>query len=149
MADTTKIKIVIEPYVRSWLSNQFTGHAFEKKRVRLASGGSHKFAAVAEDGSIVAAILCNRARTRTQRENTGGVRKALTDLSYLQELSEDVKKAMVFTDDSFCNLMRRRASRLVTEPVQMMVCALPPRLETLLGEILDKASHEQRAAGEH
>ena len=148
MADTTKIKTVIEPYVRHWLSNQFHGHVFEKKRVQVASGGSHKFDAVAEDGSIVAAILCNRARTRTQRENTGGVRKALTDLSYLQGLPSGVKKVMVFTDDSFCNLIRHRASRLVTEPVQMMICTLPPHLETLLGEILDKASHEQRVAGE-
>ena len=148
MADTTKIKTVIEPHVRNWLSNQFPGHVFEKKRVQLASGGSHKFDAVAEDGSIVAAFLCNRARTRTQRENTGGVREALTDLSYLQGLPAGVQKVMVFTDDSFCHLIRRRASRLVTEPVQMMICTLPPRLETLLGEILDKASHEQRAAGE-
>lgn len=148
MADTTKIKTVIEPYLRNWLSNQFPGHVFEKKRVQLASGGSHKFDAVAEDGSIVAAALCNRAHTRTQRENTGGVRKALTDLSYLQGLPADVQKVMVFTDDNFCHLIGRRASRLVTEPVQMMICTLPPRLQTLLGEILDKASHEQRAAGE-
>jgi len=148
MADTTKIKTVIEPHVRGWLSSQFHGHVFEKKHVQLASGGSHKFDAVAEDGSIVAAALCNSAHTRTQRENTGGVRKALTDLSYLQGLPAGVQKVMVFTDDSFCYLIRHRASRLVTEPVQMMVCALPPRLETLLGQILDKASHEQRAAGE-
>jgi hypothetical protein len=28
----------------------------------------------------------------------------------------------------------------------MMVCKLPPHLEAVLREILDKASHEQRAA---
>jgi hypothetical protein len=149
MADTTKIKTLIEPYVRKWLSNQFPGHVFEKKSVKLASGGRHRFDAVAEDGSFVAAILSNRAHTRTHRENTGGVRKALTDLSYLQGLPASVQKIMVFTDHSFCHLIRLRASRLVRAPVQMMVCTLPPHLETLLGEILDDASHEQRAAGEN
>ena len=148
MADTTKIKTIIEPHARNWLSDQFPGHVFEEKPVQLASGGRHKFDAVTEDGSIVAAILCNKARTRTNRENTGGVRKALTDLSYLQALPAGVQKVMVFTDDSFCNLIHRRASGLLMEPVQMLICTLPPHLETLLGEILYEASHEQRAAGE-
>lgn len=146
MADTTKIKTEIEPYVRSWLSTQFTGHVFKEKSLHLTSGGNYIFDAVAEDGSIVAAILCNRAVTRTGRENTGGVRKALTEVGYLKIIPASVRKLMVFTDDAFCQLIRRRASRLGTESIQMVVCKLPPNLETLLGGILDKASREQRAA---
>ncbi len=146
MADTTKIKTVIEPYVRNWLSEQFPGHVFKEKPVRLTTGESYTFDAVAGDASVVAAILSNRAKTRTGRENTGGVRKALTEISYLKAAPEGVKKVMVFTDDDFCQLIRRRASRLGTEPIQMMVCKLPPHLEAELREILDKASHEQRAA---
>lgn len=146
MADTTKIKTVIEPYVRSWLSEQFPGHVFEEKPVELATGGNYAFDAVAEDGSIIVAILCNRAVTRTRRENTGGVRKALAELSYLKAVPADAEKVMIFTDDSFCHLIQRRARRLGTEPIQMMVCPLPPPLEVLLKEILDKASYEQRAA---
>jgi hypothetical protein len=146
MADTTKIKTMVEPYICNWLSNQFPGHVFREKSIQLTTGGSYRFDAVAEDVSIVAAILCNRAKTRTGRENTGGVRKALTEISYLKAASEGVKKVMVFTDDDFCQLIWHRASRLGTEPIQMMVCKLPPRVETELKEILDKASHEQRAA---
>ncbi len=146
MVDTTKIKTVIEPYVRNWLSEQFPGHVFKEKRIRLTTGESYTFDAVAEDASIVAAILSNRAKTRTGRENTGGVRKALTEISYLKATPEGVKKVMAFTDDDFCQLMRRRASRLGTESIQMIVCKLPPHLKTELREILDKASHEQRAA---
>jgi hypothetical protein len=146
MADTTKIKTVIEPYVRNWLSDQFRGHVFRERSVQLASGGSYAFDAVAEDGSIVAAILSNRAITRTGRENTGGVRKALAEVGYLKSVPAGVQKVMVFTDDHFCELVRRRASRLGMESIQMMVCALPPNLGVLLKGILDKASQEQRAA---
>jgi hypothetical protein len=146
MADTKKIKTVIEPYVCNWLSEQFPGHTFKEKPVRLTNGGRYDFDAVAEDDSIVAAILCNRAKTRTGRENTGGVRKALTEISYLKSVSEGVKKVMIFTDDGFCQLIRRRASRLGMEPIQTMVCKLPPHLEAELRAILDRASHEQRAA---
>jgi len=146
MVDTTKIKTVIEPYVRNWLAKQFPGHVFKEKRIQLTSSGSHSFDAVAEDTSIIAAILSSRARTRTGRENTGGVRKALSEVAYLKAAPERVKKVMVFTDDDFCQLIRRRASTLGTGPIQMMVCKLPPHLEAVLRETLDKASHEQRAA---
>ena len=146
MVDTTKIKTVIEPYVRNWLSKQFPGHVFKGKPIQLTTGESYSFDAVAEDTSIVAAILSSRAKTRTGRENTGGVRKALSEVGYLKAAPERVKKVMVFTDDDFYQLIRRRASRLGTGPIQMMVCKLPPHLEAVLREILDKASHEQRAA---
>jgi len=112
----------------------------------LTTGSSYSFDAVSEDGSIVAAILCNRAKTRTGRENTGGVRKALAELSYLKTVPADTEKVMVFTDDSFCQLVQHRATRLGRETIKMIVCVLPPRLKALLREILDRASYEQRAA---
>ena len=146
MADTTKIKTVIEPYVRGWLATQFPGHMFEERPIQLTSGGSYVFDAVSEDNAIVAAILSNRAVTRTGRENTGGVRKALTELSYLKAVPADVEKLMVFTDDNFCQLVQHRATRLGRETIKMIVCMLPPRLKALLREILDRASYEQRAA---
>ena len=146
MADTTKIKTVIEPYVRDWLAKQFPRHVFEERPVQLKSGGSYIFDAVSEDGSIVAAILSNRAVTRTGRENTGGVRKALTELSYLKVVPADTEKVMVFTNDRFCQLVQHRATRLGREPIKMIVCVLLPRLKASLREILDRASYEQRAA---
>jgi hypothetical protein len=146
MADTTKIKTVIEPYIRDWLAKQFPGHVFEERPIQLTSGGSYIFDAVSEDSSIVAAILSNRASTRTGRENTGGVRKALTELSYLKAVPADIEKVMVFTDDRFCQLVQHRATRLGRKQIKMIVCVLPPRLKALLKEILDRASYEQRAA---
>ena len=97
MVDTTKIKTVIEPYVRDWLSKQFPGHVFKEKPIQLKTGESYTFDAVAEDASIVVAILSNRAKTKTGRENTGAVRKALLEICYLKAAPESVKKVMIRT----------------------------------------------------
>ena len=146
MADTTKIKTVIEPNICNWLSARFPGHVFKEKPVPLTTGSSYRFDAVAEDGSIVGAILCNRPKTRTGRENTGAVLKARDDVNYLKLLPATVKKLMIFTDAGCCELVRRRAARLGTESIDMMVCTLPHNLAKLLRDILDEASNEQRAA---
>jgi hypothetical protein len=146
MADTTKIKTVIEPHVRLWLSKKFPGHVFEEKSVQLVTGETYKFDAVAEDGSIVGAILSSRSLTRTRRENTGGVRKALAEISHLKLTPSSARRIMVFTDHGFCQLVQRRAKRLGVESIETMVCVLPSHLDSLLREILDRASHEQRAA---
>jgi hypothetical protein len=143
MADTKKIKTIIEPYIRNWLSTQFPGHAFSEKSIKLTSG-DYKFDAVAEDGSIVGAILCNRPRTSGGNENTGAVRKALNDISYLKLLTANVKKLMIFTDSGCCDLIHRRSARLGTESINMVVCTLPTHLKILLRSILNSASKEQR-----
>lgn len=90
---------------------------------------------------MVVAILSNRAKTRTGHENIGGVRKALSEISYLKAAPKRAQKVMVFTNDDFCQLIKRRAARLGTESIQMMVCKLPTHLEAELREVLDKASY--------
>ncbi|MBN1160661.1 MAG: hypothetical protein JXA17_01770 [Dehalococcoidales bacterium] len=144
MADTKQIKTIIEPYIRNWLSSQFTGHIFKEKTVSIGLG-EHKFDAVAEDGSIIGAILCNRPKTRGGNENTGAVRKALNDISHLKLLSKNVKKLMIFTDSGYCELIRRRSVRLDAESINMVVCKLPAHLEVLLQSILNAASNEQKS----
>ncbi len=146
MAKTGFMEKEIEPFVCNWLSQQFHGKSFEKKPVKLVSGASYSFDAVSQDNSIVAAILSNRAKTRTGRENTGGVRKALMELCYLKAVPASYQKLMVFTDDDFRQLMGRRACRLGKEEVQMMLCPLTPNLRRQLTATLDEASREQRAA---
>ena len=146
MADTSRIKTEIEPVVRKWLSSQIDNITFVERSVTLPSGGSYRFDAVSQNGLIVAAILCNRPKTRTGRENTGGVRKALAELEHLKLLPNSVRKLMIFTDEQFCILIKRRAKRFGTEAIDMVVCKLPQEKENLLQNILDSASFEQRAA---
>ena len=110
------------------------------------SGGSYKFDAVSQDRRTVGAILCNRAKTRTGRENTGGVRKALAEVEHLKLLHGGINKIMVFTDPDFSNLIQRRASRFGIADIRFLICPLPPDKKVLLNRILDEASQEQRAA---
>ena len=46
MADTTKIKTVIDPCMRNWLSEQFHGHVFKETPLRPTTGKSYTFDAV-------------------------------------------------------------------------------------------------------
>jgi hypothetical protein len=146
MADTTRIEKEIEPFVRVWLGEELGDTTLTERAVTLLSGGVYMFDAVSEDRSIVAAILCNRPKTRTGRENTGGVRKALGDFDRLKQLQGNVSKIMVFTDPEFCSLIQRRAKRFGTQDIDFKVCQLPPEKQKLLDKILNEASREQRAA---
>ena len=146
MANTNRIKTDIEPVVREWLRVQTGDVTLEERSVTFPSGGSYKFDAVSRDGHIVAAILCNRAKTRTGRENTGGVRKALAEVEHLKLLPGEVVKMMVFTDTDFSNLIQRRASRFGVTDIRFLVCPLSGDKKILLKNILDEASREQRAA---
>ncbi len=146
MADTSRIKTEIEPFVREWLSKCCENVILEERSVVLPSGGSYKFDAVSQTGLIIGSILCNRAKTRTGRENTGGVRKALAEIEHMKLLPKNVRKLMVFTNTQFCELIRRRASRFGTEGIEMLVCNLPPDKELILNKVLENASREQRAA---
>jgi len=146
MSNTNKIKTEIEPAVRNWLKTEIGNVTLEERPMTFPSGGSYKFDAVSRDERIVAAILCNRAKTRTGRENTGGVRKALAEVEHLKLLPSGISKMMVFTDPDFSNLVQRRASRFGIEDIRFLVCPLPADKKLLLNKILDEASQEQRAA---
>jgi hypothetical protein len=146
MANTKEIRTKIEPFICDWLATQYKGFTFSEKKVKLPTSGTYNFDAVSQDGRIVGAVLSNRARTRTGRENTGGVRKATQDLSYLKLLPSRVTKLMIFTDNDFCELIKRRALRQGIEDIQFIFCKLPNDLNLLLNRILDEASREQRAA---
>lgn len=149
MADTSRIKSEIEPWIREWLSKHLQNRPLAERSVALPSGGSYKFDAVSQSGRIVAAILCNRAKTRTGNENTGGVRKALAEIEHLKQVPGAVNKIMVFTDPQFYNLIQRKARRFGTEGIDMLVCKLPPQKEKVLQQILHECSYEQRAADSH
>jgi len=146
MSNTNKIKTEIEPAVRNWLKTEIGNVTLEERPMTFPAGGSYKFDAVSRDERIVAAILCNRAKTRTGRENTGGVRKALAEVEHLKLLPGGISKMMVFTDPDFSNLIQRRASRFGIEDIRFLVCPLPADKKLLLDKILDEASQEQRAA---
>lgn len=142
MADTTFITRVIEPHMRDWLASKFPGHVFAEQAVPLP-GGSFNCDAVSEDTSIVALLLTNRPKTAAGRENSGGVKKALTDVHCLKLLTASTR-LVVCSDDGFRQLVVRRSARFGTDGIQFIHCPLPPDLQVHLDECLDASSKEQR-----
>lgn len=150
MANTRQISEIVEPHVRVWLSERYEGRSFHSEQLPIKTGRKNEFDAVSEDREVVAAILSNRARTRTGRSNTGARRKAECDFWRLAnlDLPKKTQKLMVFTDADFCHDMQKVIGNPGQLNVKFLVCELPNELESKLAKVLDKASLEQRAHGD-
>ena len=146
MANTAKITVQVEQYVRQWLSVKFPDHMFENRNVQLVTGQSRRFSAVAEDNSIVAAIRMSKAYTRSGHK-TGGYRKALADVKWLSHLPQGTKKMIVFTDAGLCELISNYTAGANMTPVEMVYCPLPKRLKQALDQLLKESSSEQLKKG--
>lgn len=144
MADTQFIKRTIEPYMRRWLEAQFPGSVFMERPVQLRDG-SFKFDAVSANEAVVAHFLCGRPQTSTGNENTGARRKALNDLQQLRLLPSSSVRLLVFTDDGFRELIRKRGKRIGLDGIDLLRCHLPDDLQRQLHETLDACSGEQRS----
>lgn len=136
MSDTSQLKQDVEEHVRSWLANRYSGRKFTSSKVGFDGGGRVEFDAVSDDGTIVAAILANRAKTRSGNDNTGGLRKALLDLCQLRLLpARHSAKLMVLTDQEFIKRIEARAKKSVGKgDVQLLYCPLPPPPRSNLSE---------------
>ncbi|MBI3521814.1 MAG: hypothetical protein HY071_01785 [Chloroflexi bacterium] len=142
MADTTFIKRVIEPHLRRRLESRFPGRVFQERSVPL-SKGSFKCDAVSDDGSIVAFFLCNRPKTATGHENSGGIKKALDDVHVLKLLPASTR-LLVCTDDDFRQLVMKRSKRFGTDGIEFLHYPLPADLQSQLNDNLDASRREQR-----
>ncbi|MCI0809826.1 MAG: hypothetical protein J4N63_11795 [Chloroflexi bacterium] len=149
MANTSRIKILVEPEVRAWLGERFQA-TFSEETMPIITGSSHDVDAVSADGSIIADILSNRAKTRTGRSNTGGLRKAETDFWRLSAVttSNVVTRLMVFTNADFMKVVRKRIGDPSTMKVEFLHCPLKRGTQHELDRVLDDASREQRASGD-
>ena len=147
MADTRYIRVKVEPYLRRWLSKKCRGMQFFETKIKLSTGGYHKFDAVTKDVAIIAAFVCNRAKTATGKENTGGVRKALNDLQFLNLLPAFIRRFFVFTDKEFLRLIRKRGRRVGTRGIKFLHCKLPENLASGLESVLNLSRREQTRLG--
>ena len=108
MSNTNDLKKV-EPYVRVWLRREY-GERFIPKEVKLKlrTGGEHKFDAVSVDHSIVAGIKSNSPRPGKKRKvGVGPIDSSLVELYYLS-LVNAKKKLLIFTNKDFYEVLKRR-----------------------------------------
>jgi hypothetical protein len=150
MANVSIVQKEIEPFVRKWLSKQYGGKKFHSKKLTLSTGKMNEFDAVSEDDKVVAAILCNRVKTRGGSSNTGAHRKAECDFWRLANVVADgkVKRLMVFTDPILCEKMIKAIGHPEVLGVEFRVYKLPAKLEDRLQKSLQVASREQKARGD-
>ena len=149
MANTKRIKELVEPEVRLWLKKKY-GATFKETRMKMVTGNTHDVDAVSADGSIIADVLSSRPKTRTGKSNTGGIRKAETDFWRLSAVIEPgvSSRLMVFTNEQFMAKVRRRIGDPSATGVAFLHCPLKPETQRELDQILDDASREQRASGD-
>jgi hypothetical protein len=128
MANTNVLKIIAEPYVRSWCSSRY-GIEFEdcEKELRLITGGIHRFDVVAKDGSVVAGV-----KTSALRDDggvSGGVIKSTFAELYFLSIVKAAVKLMILTDKDYCEHFRRISKGKVAEGIEIIHCPLPKEIE--------------------
>jgi hypothetical protein len=143
MADTTALKKQIEPHVQAWLQKQF-GVRFRRQTVPLTghgAAGQHQFAAVSEDGKIVASVKSLSGRTTGENLPSAKIDSSYAEIYYLS-LVQSEKKLLVLTDIEFYRLFRKHSEGMVVRGVDILHCPLPPELERVKEAVRLTASAE-------
>lgn len=143
MADTTALKNQIEPFVRGWLRGRF-GTEFRRKTVALTGHGTegkHQFAAVSEDGKIVASVKNHSGRTTGKNLPSAKIDSSFADIYYLSLVQAD-QKLLILTDPEFHRLFSEQCAGMVVCGVEVRHCPLPPELERVKQKVREAASTE-------
>ena len=140
MADTTLLKKVVEPYVRTALAKAF-GVPFDSKVITLTTGGTHEFDAVSGDGSIVAGIKSLSGKTARGRVPDGKIKNALAELYFLV-LASATTRLLVLTDPEFYEIMTAKLAGRLAPGITIKLIELPPDIQARVREVQKRASDE-------
>lgn len=142
MADST-IRREVEDWLRSdWLPTTF-GQPFERRRVKLSTGGEHQFSAVSEDGQVVAVVSTSGASTSSGNLGSGKLQKIRADMLFLTMLGVCKKRLIVLTEQSMHDqFMKERAAGRVPDSVEFLLAGLPAELRKRLTAAQRDASAE-------
>lgn len=143
MADTTALKKQIEPYVQTWLHEQF-GVRFSRQAVPLTghgTAGQHQFAAVSEDGKIVASVKSLSGRTTGENLPSAKIDSSYAEIYYLSLVHAE-KRLLVLTDREFYRLFCKQSEGMVVRGVDILHCPLPAELERVKEAVRVAASAE-------
>jgi hypothetical protein len=89
MANTHLLKAHVEPYVRQWLSEQYS-QPFTAQFLELAGCcGVHEFDAVSADGKIICGIKSSSGLTSRGKNPSGKIAGAYQELYFLASVELD------------------------------------------------------------
>jgi hypothetical protein len=143
VANTSFLGAQVEDAVRSALSREL-GVEFEKKKLRLKSGGEFCFDAVSADEKFVVSIKSSRGTTRGGKPPTGAIKAAIADLYYLSLVEAD-RRILVLTDKGFYDRLARDLRQRVAAGLELKYVPLPAELNRRVQAALDFASNEMRS----
>jgi hypothetical protein len=139
MANTSALQEAFR-WVRGELG-QLHGVAFEKREVRLRTGASRSFNAVAEDGSIIATVTNSSGLTSGGKKPVGKIRGAIAELYFLS-LADAPKRLLIATDPDFFAILRNELAGALADGLQISQLALPVGLAASVHEVTAAASTE-------
>ena len=143
VADTSFQKHFVEPWIRSnWLPEKY-GTLFTERILKLASGGSFKFDAVNEGGTIAACISTSRCKTASSNYGTGKMHKLRSDMLYLYEAEGVEQRLIILTeDDMFLACLSQRRRGRIPLCIEFLHVPLPSELRASLDRSREISSAE-------
>lgn len=144
MANTSLLKTLIEPYVRSWLSRTFSIE-FELAEIpiRLSTGGLHRFDAVSKDRTIIAGIKSSGLRNYKSKLpiGVGVIKSTFTELYFLSLVKAD-KKLLILTDEKYYKHFLRVSDGKVAKGIEIIYCSLTNEILAKTASVHKSCSNE-------
>jgi hypothetical protein len=131
-----KAQIVAEDWIRETFLPKKYGQSFRQKNLELQSRAQARFAAVSDDGEIVAAICTSAGYTSKGKVATDELQKVRSDaLRFLMLDARPQKLLMIFTDPSMIDVVKDEKKRdRFPKDLEILRVKLPAELEASVAE---------------
>jgi hypothetical protein len=138
----TKAQVEAENWIRDKFLPKKFGQSFQQKNLELQSRAQVKFAAVSDDGEIVAAICTSAGFTSNGKKATDELQKVRSDaLRFLMLAGRPQRRLMIFTDQSMIDVVKDEKKRdRFPKELEILRVKLPPDLEARVSESPKTAS---------
>lgn len=146
MANTAKLRYLIEPYVRSELEKIYLGNIFTEKRLPLhkkkdGTYAYHNFDAVSDDNSIIASIKSHSWLTSGGNLPSGKIGQIYQSIYYLSLVTAE-KKLMIFTDLETYERFSEFSNGKLGDGIEIKYIKLSEELQRIMIQIQNEASEE-------
>lgn len=139
-----------EQWIRDvYLPKEF-GQPFHEKKLPLQSRGESKFAAVSDDGEVVASICVSRAYVSSGKVDKDALLKVQSDaLKILWLENTPAKRLMLFTDPDMIRVIKEEKKKgHFPKEMEIVRVKLPAALEARLEELRNRGSQNATAPDE-
>ncbi|ELM0317004.1 hypothetical protein Q3053_003279 [Vibrio cholerae] len=146
MADTSKLKKVVEPWFRNeYLPRKYPGCVIVQEKLPLIWGGDFEYDAVVYDGDDIVAVYllsCSEYITRSGKGGAGKFQKIKADLLMLLG-TKAPHKAMAFLGSTmFEHYLKQQNAGRLPQDIEPLLIEMPREINRIVLEIQSSASKE-------